>query len=104
MVVPTCFGIILPSSGSVSRDRRGEWSAPGPGRFTPGKDSLSIVQEPGWASGPVWTCEKKPAPTGGDPRTVQPVISRYTDWATRPTLDILRMKNKGYFKGPKASP
>jgi hypothetical protein len=26
------------------------------------------------------------APSGFDPRTVQPVISRYTDWATRPTL------------------
>jgi hypothetical protein len=30
----------------------GEWSMPGPGRFTPGKDP---VPEAGWAPGPVWT-------------------------------------------------
>jgi len=26
------------------------------------------------------------SPLGFDPRTVQPVVSRYTDWATRPTV------------------
>ena len=26
-----------------------------PGRFTPGKDPVRIVQEAGWALGPVWT-------------------------------------------------
>jgi hypothetical protein len=31
--------------------RRGGWSAPRPGRFTPGKDPVSIVQEAGWAPG-----------------------------------------------------
>jgi hypothetical protein len=36
----------------------GGWSAPPPGRFTPGKDSVPIVQEAGWAPGPVWTCAK----------------------------------------------
>jgi hypothetical protein len=50
----------------------GGWSAPRPGRFTPGKDPAPIVQEAGWASGPVWTCAK-------NPRTIQPVASRYTD-------------------------
>ena len=30
-------------------------SAARPGRFTPGKDPLPIVQEAGWAPGPVWT-------------------------------------------------
>ena len=25
-----------------------------PGRFTPGKDQVPIVQEAGWAPGPVW--------------------------------------------------
>jgi hypothetical protein len=45
-------------------DRRGGWSAPRPGRFTPGKDPVPIVQEAGWASGPVWTCAKHLAPTG----------------------------------------
>ena len=33
----------------------GEWSAPRPGRFTPKKDSVPIVQEAGWSPGPVWT-------------------------------------------------
>jgi hypothetical protein len=42
----------------------GGWSAPRPGRFTPGKDPVSIVQNVGWAPGPVWTCAKSLAPTG----------------------------------------
>jgi hypothetical protein len=33
----------------------GGWSTTGPGRFTPGKDPVSVVQEAGWAPGPVWT-------------------------------------------------
>jgi len=34
----------------------GEWSAARPGpHFTPGKDLAPILQEAGWASGPVWT-------------------------------------------------
>jgi hypothetical protein len=51
--------------------------------FTPGKDPVPIVQEAGWALGPVWTGGNL-APLGFDPRTVQPVVSHYTDWATRP--------------------
>jgi hypothetical protein len=43
------------------------WSAPRPGRFTPRKDPVPIVQEAGWAPGPVWTCAKNLAPTGMDP-------------------------------------
>ena len=41
--------------------------------FTPGKDPVTIVQEVGWAS------------PGFDPRSIQPVASRYTDFTTRPT-------------------
>jgi hypothetical protein len=44
--------------------RRGGWSAPRPGRFTPSKDPVPIVQEAGWAPGPVWTCAKNLDPTG----------------------------------------
>jgi len=33
----------------------GGWSASRPGRFTPGKDPVPIVQEAGWALGEVWT-------------------------------------------------
>jgi hypothetical protein len=53
--------------------RRGVWGS------TPGKDPVPIVQEAGWAPEPVWTCAKNLAPAGFDPRTVQPVASRYTD-------------------------
>jgi hypothetical protein len=31
---------------------------------TPGKDPVSIVQEAGWAPGPVWTGAENLAPTG----------------------------------------
>jgi hypothetical protein len=44
--------------------RRGGWSAPLPGRFTPGKDPVPIVQETEWDPEPVWTCAKNLAPTG----------------------------------------
>jgi len=42
----------------------GVGSTPLPGRFTPGKDPVPIVQEAGWASGPVWMAAEKLAPTG----------------------------------------
>ena len=32
--------------------------------FTPWKDPVPIVQEAGWASGPVWIGEENLAPTG----------------------------------------
>jgi len=38
---------------------------PCPGRFTPGKDLVPIVQEAGWAPGPVWTCAENLAPLPG---------------------------------------
>jgi hypothetical protein len=41
-----------------------EWPAPRPGRFSPGKDPVPIVQEAGWAPGPVWTCAINLVPTG----------------------------------------
>ena len=51
-----------------------------PAAFTPGKDPVPIVLEAGWAPGPVWTGAKNLAPQPGfEPRTFQPVASRYTD-------------------------
>ena len=44
--------------------RWGGWSAPLHSRFTPGKDPVRIVQEAGWAPGPVWTGAENLAPTG----------------------------------------
>jgi hypothetical protein len=75
-----------------------------PGRFTPGTDPISIVQEAGWAPGPVWTYAKNLAPTGIfflfqhtlDPRTVQPIASRYTERATWPTMVIYVPNYFGY--------
>jgi hypothetical protein len=42
--------------------RRGWGSPPRPDRFTPGKHQVPIIQEVGWAPGPVWTCMKNLAP------------------------------------------
>jgi hypothetical protein len=44
--------------------RRGGWSAPRPGRFTPGKDQDPLVHEAVFAPGPLWTCAKNIASTG----------------------------------------
>ena len=62
--------------------------------LTPGKDPVPIVQEAGWASGPVWTGAENLAPPGFDPRTVQPVGSRYTDYTTQPWCVIMHTKIK----------
>ena len=42
----------------------GGWLAPRRGRFIPGKDPVPIVQEAGWASGPVSTGAENLAFTG----------------------------------------
>ena len=45
------------------------------------KDPVLALKEAGWApggGGPVWTGVKNLASPGIDPRTVQPVASRYT--------------------------
>ena len=43
------------------------------------RDSVHIVQEAGWAPGPVWTGAEYLAPTGIRSLSVHPVASRYTD-------------------------
>jgi hypothetical protein len=59
--------------------RWGGWSTPRPGRVIPGNDPVPTVQEAGWSPGPAWEGAENLAPPGFDPRTVQPVMSRYTD-------------------------
>ena len=59
----------------------GWWTTPRPGRPTRRKEPVPIVYEAGWAPGPVWTGAENLAPPGPEPRTTQPVASRYTDWA-----------------------
>jgi hypothetical protein len=44
--------------GGIEALEWGAWSASRPGRFTPRKDPVPIVQEAGWAPGLVWKCEK----------------------------------------------
>ena len=63
----------------------GEWSAARPGRtLSPGKTRYPFYRRLGGPQGRSGWAENL-APPGFDPRTVQPVVSRYTDWATRPT-------------------
>ena len=69
----------------------GEGSASRPGRsLPPGKNRYPLYRRlvgPQGQSGQVW---KISPPLGFDPRTVQPVASRYTDYATRPTPFLSR--------------
>ena len=51
----------LPSTSELDG---GGWLTLRPGRFTPGKNPVPIVQEAGWAPGPVWTGGENLAPTG----------------------------------------
>jgi len=81
-----CRGIALLFLDHGTRKRWGVSATPRP-LFIPGKDSVPILQEPGWVPGPVWTGAENLAPPGFDPRTVQPIASRYTDYATRPTTN-----------------
>jgi len=39
--------------------RRGGWSTPRPGRFTPWKEPVALVWEAGWAPGSIWTGPEK---------------------------------------------
>jgi len=54
--------------------------------FTPGKDPVPIVQDAGWAPGPVWTGAENLAPTRI--QSLDRPASCYTNYATRPTLPM----------------
>jgi hypothetical protein len=45
------------------------------------EDSVPIVQEAGWSKGAERTGAENLATNRDYPRTVQPVASRYSDWA-----------------------
>ena len=63
----------------------GEWSAARPGRtLPPGKNRYPFYRRLGGPQGRSGRAENL-VPTGIRSRTVQPVVSRCTDWATRPT-------------------
>jgi len=62
----------------------GEWSAVRPGRTLPlGKTLYPLYRRLGGPQGRSGQTENLVA-TGIRSRTVQPIVSRYTDWATRP--------------------
>ena len=64
----------------------GEWSAARPGRtLPPGKTRYPLYRKLGGPQGRSGRAENL-APTGFDLRTVQPIVNRFTDWATRPTF------------------
>ena len=68
--------------------RRGECSAARPGRTLPsGKTRYQFYRRLGGPQGRSGRAENL-VPTGIRSRTVQPVVSRYTDWATRPTRQL----------------
>ena len=55
------YSYTLPLTSAVDG---GWWSPPRPGSFTPGIDPVPIVQDTGWAPGPVWTGAENLASTG----------------------------------------
>ena len=50
-----------------------------PTALLPGKTRYAMYRRLHAAPGPVWTGGKSGPPPGFDPRTVEPVASRYTD-------------------------
>ena len=66
----------------------GEGSASRPGRtLPPGKTRYPLYRRLGGPQGRAGQVRKISPPPGFNSRTVQPVGSRYTDWATGPTRD-----------------
>jgi len=64
----------------------GEGSASRPGRsLPPGKTPYPLYRRLGGLQGRSGQVQKISPPPGFDPRTVQPVASRYTRYGTRPT-------------------
>jgi hypothetical protein len=75
--------------------KRGEWSAARPGRILrPGKTRYPLYTRLGGPQGRSGRAENL-APPGFDRRTVQSLVSRYTDWATRPTQNSVPLQILG---------
>ena len=55
------YSSTLPATSALDG---GGWSTPRPGCFSPGKDSVPILEQVGWAPGPVWRSAENLAPTG----------------------------------------
>jgi len=64
----------------------GEWSAARPGRtLSPGKTRYPLYKTIGGPQSRSGRAENL-VPTRIRSRIIQPVVSRYTDWAIRPTI------------------
>ena len=75
----------------------GEGSASRPcPSLPPGKTRYPLYWRLGGPQGRSGRVRKISPPPGFDPRTVQPVASRYTDWATRPTYIYIKNKKTTY--------
>ena len=80
-------GIALPFHDRGTR--RGEGSASRPGRsLPPGKTRYPLYRRLGGPQGRSGLVRKISPPPGLDPRTFQPVASRYTGYATRSTTEL----------------
>ena len=62
--------------------------------FPLGKTRYPLYRRMGRPQGRSEQVRKILPPPGFNPRTVQPVASRYTYYATRPTVNILKFKKK----------
>ena len=74
----------------------GEWSAARPGRtLSPEKTRYPFYRRLDGPQGRSGRAENL-VPTGIRSRTVQPVVRRYTEWATGPTIvNSSKLKGKG---------
>ena len=79
--------------------RRGEWSAARPGRtLPPGKTQYPLYRRLDGHQGQSGRAANL-VPTGIRSRTVQPVVSRYADRATRPTIKESILENFTFSQG-----
>ena len=75
----------------------GEGSTSRPGRFLPpGKTGYPLYRRLAGPQGRSGQVRKISPPPGFDPRTVQPVANRYTDYATRPTRPLVDTRNYSF--------
>jgi hypothetical protein len=73
-------------SSKTSALEGGEWSAARPGRILPpGKTGYPLYRRLGEPQGRSGRARNLDPHRDSIPGRVQPVVSRYTDWATRPT-------------------
>ena len=69
-------GFIAPTLSNLVNSRGREFNATLQPLFT-GSAPVTIVQDVGWVSGPVWTSRNISPVSGFNPQNVHPVASRY---------------------------